>query len=301
MKHILKATLFTLILLIVAMTTVQASSVQTEYEYYFGMYTLNENTIEKYGTLPTLETDEQIEHWHTKLEMFSNAVKYDLAAQYMYPNGEVFTCGSNSDGYFVVLFRNDTVEKQHMDEIYSFLENAAEDMGIQSIPVEFGYGLYIPNLSDITEEYMKSGESVRTEYRVYDQSDILVAYGTIPEFKNFEEWSDWYAELGVISNEVAKAIFEGNEISQTDAVTGMGPIVPGEIEIGIYRNLDHEEKIQITSEIYEICEREANKRNITSVPVSFYDADYEVEDSTVPGFTALSLLLVFSVMWLKRD
>ncbi len=320
MKYILKATLLTLILLIVATTTVQAPSEQTEYEYYFGLYTLNENTIEKYGTLPTLETEEQMGEWREALEIFNNAVKDDIATQYMYPNGEVFTCGSNSDGYFVVLFRNDTVEKQHMDEIYSFLENAAEDMNIQNIPVEFGYGLYVQNMNSIreedlnyiTEEYMKSGENVRAAYHVYNLNDTLVTYGEIPEFNNLEEWADWYDELGIITNEVGKAIFEDNEISQTNWITGLGPTVSGEIEIGIYRNITHDEKMMIIPEIYDICDREADKRNITSVPVTFYDSDYEREDealdseikdpsNAIPGFSALTLLIVFSLVLIFRS
>jgi len=303
MKHRLNVVLLTLILLIVTTATVQASSEETEYEYYFGMYTLNENTIEKYGRLPSLETEDQMEDWQTELEMFSDAVKDDLAAQYMYPNGEVFTCGSNSDGYFVVLFRNDSIEKQHLDEIYSFLENAAEDMNIQNIPVEFGYGLYIQNLSGITltEEYMKSGDHVRREYRFYRRNDTLASYGEAPEFDNLEEWGDWYNELGVITNEAGEAIFEDNEISQTNWITGLGPAVPGEIDIGIYRNLTNEEKMLIIPQIYDIFEMEGNKRNITNIPVIFYDADYEIEDNEIednpiPGFSALNLLAVISLV-----
>jgi hypothetical protein len=60
----------------------------------------------------------------------------------MYPHGEVVTCGINAKGYFVILFKYGNVDESLMNEIYALIDNSGKEMGIQDIPVEFGYGIY---------------------------------------------------------------------------------------------------------------------------------------------------------------
>ncbi|WP_406660300.1 hypothetical protein V7O66_10685 [Methanolobus sp. ZRKC3] len=329
MKHHLVASI--LIILLISMNCVSAESHETTYDYYFGMYTLNQDTIEKYGTLPALETEEQNENWQSSLMDLSDATKDDIASQYMYPNGEVLTVGSSSEGYLVVLFQNATVEKQLMDEIYTSIDSAAKDMNIQDVPVEFGYGLYLPYTfrQGVSEEYMKNGEDLRIR-DVENIDTALAIYGEMPEWNDLDEYYVWYNEIQGVTDEVAKSVFDENGISQKQWITSLGISFSGKMYVSIYKDLTPEEKNSVILEIYEVYEQEAEKKNINNPPVVFIEDDYMLpeeiaeleasddeqlvdEESTVeteteeepanaaPGFSALTLIGAISLILLFRS
>lgn len=95
----------------------------------------------------------------------------------MYPHGEVMSCGINAKGYFVILFKYGNVDEQLMDEIYSLIDNSAEEMGIQDIPVEFGYGTYreVIYLEGINRWYWFGGENTEnlSEADIYTLEEVM--------------------------------------------------------------------------------------------------------------------------------
>ncbi len=121
----------------------EATNVNYEYyNYFFGLYSLGNTVISRYGKLPVLENEEQKENWNSTLEELSNRIEDLVASKYMYPHGEVMSCGINDRGYFVILFKYGNVDEPLMDEMYTLIDDSAKEMGIQDVPVEFGYGTY---------------------------------------------------------------------------------------------------------------------------------------------------------------
>ncbi len=251
------------------------------YNYFFGLDSYGNTVIARYGKLPVLKSDEQKENWNSTLEELGNNIKDTVTSKYMYPHGEVVTCGTNSKGYFVILFKYGNVSESLINDIYSLIDNSAKQMGIQDIPVEFGYGIYreeIPldskqgiyhwfgdstaNLSEseihVLEEYMKEKPTIPMD-------KIVVAYGKIPLLKDQNEIMTWADKLSAISGSTQDKITPYMEKGQV--------IVYGaeltRLDVGINETLPSEEKNAIVKEIYQIIDEEARKQNVTTVPVIF--------------------------------
>ncbi|WP_407356004.1 hypothetical protein [Methanolobus sp. WCC5] len=327
---ILKYNLFvTLILLIAATTAVQADPMQTEYEYYFGLYPYNHQLIERYGTLPVFENEEQKATWNSALEELSDTIKDDFAAQYMYPYGDVVTCGSNSDGYFVVLFRNMNVNKQLLDEMYVFIGNAGNGLDIHDIPVEFGYGDYFylfgedmsvlpENEIQSTSNYLKSGRDMEVT-----EIPTLAVYGEIPKWEDDDEFDEWNKMLLLIQENSSMEVMHTGKVEWYGGITNKGPL-KGIIPIAISKGLSEREKRVLVTEIYAIIYEEARKENIANIPVIFFEDEIILVDerveldsnddttivenetveqpaNTTPGFSALTLLIVVSLLLVWRS
>ncbi|WP_394339063.1 hypothetical protein [Methanosarcina sp. UBA289] len=251
------------------------------YHYFFGLNSYGNTVIARYGKLPVLKTDEQKENWNSTLEELGNNIKDTVTSKYMYPHGEVVTCGTNSKGYFVILFKYGNVSESLINDIYSLVDNSAKQMGIQDIPVEFGYGIYreeIPldsergiyhwfgesteNLSEsdihVIEEYMKRKPEQLT-------NGSIATYGKIPLLRDKIEFDSWMNKRMLIVNSIREKMAPYMKKEQVISY-GVGFT---RIEVGIYENLSSEEKTALAKEIYQIIDEEARKQNITNVPVAF--------------------------------
>lgn len=251
------------------------------YNYFFGLESHGNTVIARYGKLPVLETREQRESWNSTLEELSNKIKGTVASKYMYPHGQIVTCGANAWGYFVILFKYGNINESLMSEIYTLIDNSAKEMGIQDIPMEFGYGIYrleIPlDLEQGTSHWF--GESTEN----LSESDIIAiqefmktkpttpvhknvtAYGKIPLLKDQKEILSWGHKLSAIA---------GNTQEKTNPYMKKGQVIvygveTTRLEVGINETLSSEEKTTIVKEIYRIIDEEARKQNITDVPVNF--------------------------------
>ena len=298
---------------------------QLENNYYFGLYPHDQHLIERYGSLPSLETEGQKENWTTNLEELSDTIKDDFAAKYLYPYGDVVTCGSNSDGYFVILLLNKTIDKQQMDEIYSFMNDAASNQNIQNLPVEFGYGDYggkimgntfylaEPELQ-ATSDYLKSGKDITVRKGV----PALAVYGEAPKWNNMTEFDEWWSTLVAIKDNSTEQIIQLGEMNDY-AIVSHGIRSNGKFIVRIHKDLPLEEKMRLVNETYQIIDEEARKINVVNVPVVFEESEYEqlaeevVEEeivvknettnqtsNTVPGFSVVTSIGVISLLLLSK-
>lgn len=261
--------------------------------------------ITRHGELPILETEEQKENWNSTLEELSNKLKDTLASKYMYPHGEVISCGINTKGYFVILFKYGNVDETLMNEVYTSVDNSAKEMGIQNIPVEFGYGTYgnreiildieqgiihefggsTNNLSEsemhALEEFMKKKPTIP----LYKN---IAAYGKIPLLKDQNEIIAWADKLSAIAGSTQDEI---NPYMERGQVIIYG-IELTRLEVGINETLPDEEKNTIVKEIYQIINEEARKQNVNDVPVIFDEGvfvnEIETEDIEASEETNLS-------------
>lgn len=275
------------------------------YHYFFGLNSYGNTVITKYGKLPVLETEGQKESWNSNLKELSNKIKDTIASKYMYPHGEVVTCGTNAKGYFVILFKYGNVDESLMNELYTLIDNSAKEMDIQNIPVEFGYGIYqaeIPldregiyhtygesteNLSEsevqAIEEYMKEKPEQLGEGKVAN-------YGKIPLLKDEKDIHSWFEKLSSIKYGTEGKIspyFDRNQ------VVSYG-IELTRLYVNVYEGLPSEEKTVIAEEIYQIIDEEARKQNVTDIPVVFgesgyYRADEEVMEDEDTGTEKINL------------
>lgn len=91
-----------------------------------------------YGKLPELETEEQRWNWFYKDQQAVIEGLRNRTNSYYYPAGPVISHGRNDDGYFVVaIYKNLTVNKTLLDEIYGLFDDEAKKKGIQEVPVRF--------------------------------------------------------------------------------------------------------------------------------------------------------------------
>ncbi|KKG20684.1 hypothetical protein EO98_03675, partial [Methanosarcina sp. 2.H.T.1A.6] len=251
------------------------------YTYFFGLYSQGNNVITRYGKLPVLETEDQNERWDFTLEELSNEIKDTVVSKYMYPNGEVMTCGANAKGYFVILFKYGNVNESLINEIYTLIDDSAKEMGIQDIPVEFGYGTYRQEITLNSEQgiYHWFGESTEnlSESDIYTLEEVMkekpttpvqkivAAYGKIPLLKDQNEIITWAEKLSAIAgstqNKINPYMKKGQVITYGRELT--------RLEVGINETLPSKEKDTIVKEIYEIIYKEARKQNVTGVPVIF--------------------------------
>ncbi len=296
------ALILALLLIGVVFTDPASASSNTEtsnvdysyYNYFFGLESHGNTVITKYGKLPALDTEEQKESWDSTLEELGNKIKDTLASRYMYPHGEVVTCGSNAGGYFVILFQYGNVDESLMNEIYALIDNAAKEMNVQEVPVEFGYGIYqaeipldreqgiyhtygenVENLSEseirAIEEYMKEKPE-----RLYGNR-YIANYGEIPLLKNRKEihtWGDSLCSIKKCTNgKILHYLEEGKVVAYGVELT--------RLFVYIYDGLPSEEKAALAEEIYQIIDEEARKQNVTDIPVAFEESGHYVPDEEV--------------------
>ncbi|HHV23659.1 MAG TPA: hypothetical protein GXX65_03685 [Methanosarcina sp.] len=249
------------------------------YTYFSGLYSMGNTRISRYGKLPELETKEQKENWNSTLEKLNNRIKDTLASKYMYPHGEVMSCGINGRGYFVILFKYGSVDKPLVDEIYTLIDDSAKNMSIQDIPVEFGYGTYWEEIyleginrwfwfGESTENLSKSNidtlEEVMEHKPTMPLNKTIAAYGIIPLLKDPNEINIWQGKLYTITDNIQEKITPYVEIGQ---IVTYGARIRLEIEIN--ETLSSEEMNTIIKEVYPIIDKEARKQNITDIPVVF--------------------------------
>lgn len=255
------------------------------YTYFFGLYSQGNNVITRYEKPPVLETETQKENWNSTLEELSNEIKDTVVSKYMYPHGEVMSCGINAKGYFVILFKYGNVDEQLMDEIYSLIDNSAEEMGIQDIPVEFGYGTYREviyleginrwywfgeNTENLSEADIYTLEEVMKQKTVMPVQKTIAAYGNIPLLKDKNETISWVNELSEIANATEEKITPYMEQGQVIRyATGI------RLEVEINETLSPEEKTFLAEEIYQTIDQEARKQNVNNVPVIFMSTPEE--------------------------
>jgi hypothetical protein len=307
--------------------SLDAEQIKTvEYNYFFGLDPASHKVIATHGKLPELETKEQKQNWSYNIVELGDNLKTELSSRYMYPNGKVITCGSNSYGYFVILlYENLTETDPLIDEIYTMIDEKANNMGIQEIPVEFGHGIYYYDIDynylreperTSTEEFMRSGRGIYNP-------EAIATYGTPPEFENKEQWQNWaddnqyHAIIEGLNYQHQQGIID-SYFYPPGPVIGYGIAIDGFITVTIYENSTVEKPL--LDEIYAIIDEEAKKNNIHEVPVMFIksglviaDGGVIVEDSnddvpppdetpskSVPGLGLLSGLICLSGGWLFR-
>lgn len=300
------------------------------YDPFFGSSPLDREVIDRHGKLPPLETEEQKQNWSDSLEELGKSVitgtngRTGLFPNYMYPNGKVLSCGENSLGYFVVVFyKNLTIEKQLIYEIYTIIDENARDMGIQEIPVEFESavfrydGGYVDVLATLKEKQKIPLEEYMNRESASYRPDIIATYGKLPEIETEEQCWKWF-------HRDTPAIMHGSRDRMdpyfTDGIlVSCGPYIDGYIEVTVYENLTIE-KQPIMDEIYGIIDEEAKKIGIHEVPVVFFKGEFvrldlglliedsnddaalpgETSDEAVPGFGLLGVLISFFGGWLFR-
>ncbi len=311
----------------------EATNVNYEnYTYFFGLYSMGNTVISRYGKLPVLETEAQKENWNSSLEDLSNRIKDKVASKYMYPHGEVMSCGISGRGYFVILFKYGSVDEPLMDEIYTLIDDSAKKMGVQDIPVEFGYGTYWEEIyleginrwfcyGDSTENLSKSNidtlEDSMEHRPTMPSLKTIAAYGIIPLLKDPNEINLWQEKLYMIDDHIQEKIAPYMERGQ---IITYGARIRLEIEVN--ETLSPEEKNTIAKEVYRIIDEEARKQNITDVPVVFMstsekeamtesnnsdnsDSESDTDDkpsknNSIPGFGLLGSLTCLYGGWKLR-
>jgi hypothetical protein len=252
------------------------------YNYFFGMNSQGNTVITRHGELPVLETEEEKENWNSTLEELSNKIKDTLASKYMYPHGEVMSCGTNAKGYFVILVKYGNVDESLINEIYALINDSAKEMGIQDIPVEFGYGTYRNqeiildvekgiihefggSNNNLSESEIRALEEFMKEKPTIPLHKNIAAYGEIPPLKDQNEIITWADKLSAIAGTTQDKI---NPYMKKGQVIIYG-VELTRLEVGINETLPSKEKNTIVKEIYQIINEEARKQNITDVPVIF--------------------------------
>ncbi len=241
------------------------------------------------------------------------------------------SCGTNSRGYFVILFKYGNVDEPLMNEIYALINDSAKKMGVQDIPVEFGYGTYWEEiyleginrwywLGENTENLSESDINVLEgdmEHRpTMPLNKTIVAYGKIPLLKDPNEINLWQEKLYTITDRIQEKITPYVEKGQI--ITYEARI---RLEIVINDTLSSEEKNTIIREVYPVIDEEARKQNITNVPVVFTtseedsmkesnnsnnsDSESDTEDkpsknNSTPGFGLLGSLTCLYGGWKLR-
>lgn len=247
----------------------------TEYKYFMiGLIPSDCKTIATYGKLPGLETEEQRQNWSNSIKELGESVNTELefSHKYIYPYGKVLITAENSRGYFVVVFyRNLTIEKQLIDEIYAIVDDKARKMGIQEVPVEFRSGIYRElGVGELPEPEKSAYEEYIKRGRGTPKLEIIATYGKLPELKTEEQRWKWIYRDSM-------AIMEGVRDKMSPYYVPSGPLVAfsinyeGYFEVGVNRNFTVEKPL--LDEIYGIIDKEAKTRGIQEVPVRFLKGD----------------------------
>ncbi|MBE0525294.1 MAG: hypothetical protein IBX40_13330 [Methanosarcinales archaeon] len=107
--------------------------------------------IATYGKLPELKTEDQRWNWFNKDQRMIMEGLRNKTLSYFTPKGPLVAFGTDSDGYFVAtIYKNLTVEKPLLDEIYGIIDEEAKKRGIRDVPVKFVLGDFArPDLQDV--------------------------------------------------------------------------------------------------------------------------------------------------------
>lgn len=110
--------------------------------------------IASYGKLPELKTEEQRWKWlNIDHGAIINSLGENFTEKYFIPAGPLVGIGTDPDGYIeVIIYKNLTVEKTRLDEIYGMIDKEAKKIGIYEVPVRFVLG-------DIVQPDLHVGES----------------------------------------------------------------------------------------------------------------------------------------------
>ena len=113
--------------------------------------------IATYGKLPELKTEEQRLDWFNKdQEAIAKGLR-DNINTYYYPAGPIISHGRHADGYFVVaIYKNLTVDKPLLDEIYGLFDEEAKKMDIHEVPVRF----ILEDFAQLDEEIGDTNEDI---------------------------------------------------------------------------------------------------------------------------------------------
>jgi len=251
-----------------------------KYNYFSSVNPLGYGIIATYGKLPELDTEGQKQNWSNSLKELGEGLRWELFPKYIYPNGEILTTGENSRGYFVVVFyKNLTVEKPLIEEIYELIDEKAKKMGIQEVPVEFGSGVFPAVEEDIrVETEKKADEEYEKNGRM--EPEVIATYGKLPELKTEEQRWNWFYKD-------QEAIAKGLRNKTSPFLYPSGPIISigryadGYFVVAIYKNFTVDRPL--LDEIYGLFDEEAKKRGIYEVPVRFILEDFVQPDVEIVG------------------
>jgi hypothetical protein len=99
--------------------------------------------LETRGIIPKFETEKERRNWLDKLDEGRIDVRDEMRS-YLYPNGKVIMYGWDDEGYFdVVFYENTPVETSVVDEIYAAIDKQAKKRSVQDVPVAFKKGGFI--------------------------------------------------------------------------------------------------------------------------------------------------------------
>ncbi|MDV0447674.1 hypothetical protein MsAg5_15850 [Methanosarcinaceae archaeon Ag5] len=110
---------------------------------------------------------------------------------------------------------------------------------------------------------------------------ILAIYGEIPERKG-EDAYDWWISIDNIAYSIAvDGAFEKYHYDNGGTVIGFGPSCDGYIQITIYDELQNEVSSQDITEMKEIVEKYAAKKEIKNIPVVFRSSEMGQTSSSI--------------------
>lgn len=239
-----------------------------EYNYFINPTPADYDVIFRYGKLPTLQTENQRQNWSNSLKKIHESLDTEFSLNYTYPNGKVITYGENSMGYLVVVFyKNFTIEKTLINEIYALINKEARKINIHEIPVEFGRGGFpVANVDGRSEAEKKADEEYEKSGRGPHKPAPIATYGKLPELKTEEQRWNW-------TYKTQRAIIEGLSDKLAPYFIPKGPLLgfgtepEGYFMAIINQNLTVEKPL--LDEIYGLVDEEAKKRGIQEVPVEF--------------------------------
>lgn len=297
----------------------QLDSPRADYNYFYYLIPTGYEITATYGKLPVLDSGNQRQNWSNNLEKLGKSLEIEFSLNYIYPNGKVITYGENSRGYFVVVFyKNLTIERALIDEVYAKIDEKATNMGIQEVPVEFGRGGFPVAVGDgRSEAERKADEEYEQSGRGSYKPVVIATYGKLPELKTEDQRFNWfYRDQRAIIESSRDKIVDKYFYPKGPLVT-FGTYSDGYFEATVYRNLTVEKSL--LDEIYGIIDEEAKKRGIHEVPVRFVLGDMVrplliaakdsnkavllgevVSNKSVPGFVLLGGLISLLSIWLLR-
>ncbi|WP_094228282.1 cohesin domain-containing protein [Methanolobus psychrotolerans] len=244
------------------------SGQQLEYTYVFGSHPPDYEVMSRYGAA------QKDANWSRNSLILESRLVEELEGQYLYSYGRIISIGSNSGGYLVVVFYEPLMpDRSQMDEVYTIIDNEAQEMGIENVPVEFGEGT-LSQVSDVLQQLLQRIQTIN-EAKLEDLMDnksslydpmILATAGTVPQIRTEQECWQWYFQDSYaislnVSDEIDSYLKSGVLRS-----TGLSP--NGYFEVRINEEADVSRKSLIV-DIYEIMNIAAMNIGVSDVPVVF--------------------------------
>lgn len=249
------------------------------------------------GIIPGSNTREQQQVWLGKLSELRAGLAERGLDKYFYSKGPVIRYDRDLNGYLVIgLYENSTFSDSHVTEIYSIVDEYAQSMGIQDVPVVF-------RIEGLAEDVsLKDGEMLPeqimfglTDSELYgrnipdfgpevfekmkDNPRIYKTIGIIPRFETEEERINWIDILIKLGTELKGNGLEGHNYPE-GIVFGRGTSIDGYYSVNIYENSTFNES-QV-DEVYSIIDKKAQSMGIQNVPVAFEITGYPQEDVFPP-------------------